>query len=138
MDKRLNTYSIFTRTERIGIALLLIILAIIISFRFAMQTIIPHTETQLQQAKLQQMWEVKKSSKAPAAMTDIVIDLNTADSVTLLSINGIGPKLAHRVLQRRSELGSFRSYKQIWALYHFSTDTKNEILKRTVLHQQQP
>jgi len=46
-----------------------------------------------------------------------VVDLNAADSATLLEVRGIGPVLASRILQYRSRLGGFRSVDQLREVY---------------------
>ena len=48
-----------------------------------------------------------------------IIELNQADSLSLISIKGIGPFYAKQILKYRSELGGFYSYNQfseIWGL----------------------
>jgi len=48
-----------------------------------------------------------------------IIELNQADSLSLISIIGIGPFYAKQILKYRSELGGFYSYNQfseIWGL----------------------
>ena len=48
-----------------------------------------------------------------------IIELNQADSLSLISIKGIGPFYSKQILKYRSELGGFYSYNQfseIWGL----------------------
>jgi len=57
-------------------------------------------------------------SQKPITLTKI-IELNQADSLSLISIKGIGPFYAKQILKYRSELGGFYSYNQfseIWGL----------------------
>ncbi|WP_276134993.1 helix-hairpin-helix domain-containing protein [Polluticoccus soli] len=53
------------------------------------------------------------------AIRPLQIDLNTADSITLLQLRGIGPKLAHKIIVRRNTIGAFTNYAQLKELYHF-------------------
>lgn len=42
-----------------------------------------------------------------------IVELNTADSLLLIGINGIGPAFAHRILAYREKLGGFHSVEQL-------------------------
>lgn len=44
---------------------------------------------------------------------NIIVELNSADSVLLESMNGIGPYLAHSIIQFRNALGGFYSVNQL-------------------------
>ena len=49
----------------------------------------------------------------------IMVDLNSADSIGLISISGIGPFYAKQIIKYRNDLGGFFSYSQfseIWGL----------------------
>jgi len=52
-------------------------------------------------------------------ITKQLVNLNTADSLLLVSIKGVGPFYAKQILEYRKELGGFRNYNQfteIWGL----------------------
>lgn len=49
-------------------------------------------------------------------------ELNTVDSMQLISINGIGPSFAKRILKYRSMLGGFVSLEQLKEVYGFSEE----------------
>ena len=63
--------------------------------------------------------------------TKAKIEINTADSLTLLEINGIGPAFAKRILKYRSLLGGFVSVEQLKEVYGF-TDEMFEKIKPNV------
>jgi len=49
----------------------------------------------------------------------VIIELNTSDSITLISVSGIGPFYAKQIIKYRNDLGGFLSYSQfseIWGL----------------------
>lgn len=48
-----------------------------------------------------------------------IIDLNTADSVALVTLNGIGPSFARRIIKFRNLLGGFYSKNQLLEVYGF-------------------
>jgi DNA uptake protein ComE-like DNA-binding protein len=56
-----------------------------------------------------------------------VIDLNTADSVTLTRLKGIGAKIAHKILLRRQTEGKFTNIEQLKEVYHFPATTFNQL-----------
>ncbi len=51
-----------------------------------------------------------------------VFDLNSADSLDLLSISGIGPYLAHKILQYRQRLGGYYSCRQLLEIRGFDAE----------------
>jgi DNA uptake protein ComE-like DNA-binding protein len=57
-------------------------------------------------------------------------ELNTADSVRLLSVPGIGPVFARRILRYRDWLGGFHSEGQLLEVYGLSTLQHRELLQR--------
>ena len=62
--------------------------------------------------------KIKKSDEKSAEQLQI-IDLNSADSILLISINGVGPFYSKQILEYREKLGGFISYTQfseIWGL----------------------
>ena len=48
-----------------------------------------------------------------------LIDLNAADSTTLISLNGIGPVTAHKIIQRRKMAGPFKNFDELLEIRHF-------------------
>lgn len=56
------------------------------------------------------------------------IDLNTADSLALLKLYGIGPKLAHKIIVSRNTRGPFARMEELREMYPFS-DSVFAILK---------
>ena len=59
--------------------------------------------------------------------TKAKIEINTADSLTLLEINGIGPAFAKRILKYRSLLGGFVSVEQLKEVYGFTDEMFKKI-----------
>jgi len=62
--------------------------------------------------------KIKKSDEKSSEQLQI-IDLNSADSILLISINGVGPFYSKQILEYREKLGGFISYTQfseIWGL----------------------
>ncbi|MBK9285351.1 MAG: helix-hairpin-helix domain-containing protein [Sphingobacteriaceae bacterium] len=59
------------------------------------------------------------------------VELNLADSLALLELNGVGPSYAKRILKYRNLLGGFTSINQLKEVYGF-TDELYEKLKPNV------
>ena len=64
---------------------------------------------------------------ASANKNQTKVELNTADSLTLLDINGIGPSFAKRILKYRSLLGGFISVEQLKEVYGFTNEMFEKI-----------
>ncbi len=57
----------------------------------------------------------------------VLVDLNTADSVTLLTLYGIGPSFAKRIIKYRNLLGGFYCKQQLLEVYGFDQDRLDKI-----------
>ncbi|MBS1783498.1 MAG: helix-hairpin-helix domain-containing protein, partial [Bacteroidetes bacterium] len=56
------------------------------------------------------------------------IELNTTDSATIVRLNGIGPTLAHKIIERRKALGGYLKIEQLNEIFRFP-DTTFAMLK---------
>lgn len=76
----------------------------------------------------QQKKEYKKeNTKLPP------FDLNTADSVTLQSISGIGPVLSKRIIRFREGLGGFVTNNQLYEVYNLDSTTIQKLVNRSFI-----
>jgi competence protein ComEA len=69
--------------------------------------------------------------------TKRIIELNQADSLQLISINGVGPFYAKQILKYRKELGGFRNYAQIteiWGLENLEIQKLKQQTSIDTLH----
>jgi len=60
------------------------------------------------------------------------VNINTADSLRLVTLKGIGPKLAQKIIKRRQEKGPFTSYEQLLEIRKFP-DEIFETLKKQII-----
>ena len=72
---------------------------------------------------------------APLPIDDITpkttpIEINSADSLTLISVNGIGAKSAHAILRYRELLGGYYSVEQISELEVITEENFYKILQQ--------
>ena len=52
-----------------------------------------------------------------------IIDLNTTDSATLVRLNGLGPTLTRKIIEKRKALGGFLHHDQLREVYPFPDTT---------------
>ena len=83
--------------------------------------------------------EIKKVEKniSKREITKQLIELNQADSLQLISINGVGPFYAKQILKYRKELGGFRNYAQlteIWGLENLEIQKLKQQTSIDTLH----
>lgn len=62
----------------------------------------------------------------------IIIELNTADSALLTTLNGIGPVFANRIIKYKNLLGGYYSKNQLLEVYGF-TNEKLDIIKDFII-----
>jgi competence protein ComEA len=60
---------------------------------------------------------------------NVTLDLNTADSVQLSTVRGIGPKLAARIIKFRNSLGGFIKHEQLKEVYGLDSTVIREVSK---------
>lgn len=65
--------------------------------------------------------------------TPLVVDINTADTLTLQLLHGIGPAYARWIVQYRERLGGFTSLKQLLEVYRFTPELLDHIAPHLTL-----
>ena len=143
MKKLLKSYTSFTRTERMGILGLSGLLIILICIRATMHLWV-HPKTDPEKDKqLVAAWETFKRSHPPLKKPDTtgtindyedafddnetplptIIDINTADSATLVRLKGIGPVTAGEIVAIRKNKGPFTNIDQLMEIRKFPAAT---------------
>ena len=59
---------------------------------------------------------------APVRRQPLVVELNSADTLTLQLLNGIGPAYARRIVRYRDRIGGFTSTAQLLDVYGFTPE----------------
>jgi competence protein ComEA len=62
-----------------------------------------------------------------AVTHEISIELNTADSIDLIKLYGIGPSLSRRIIRYRNFLGGYCNREQLLEVYGLNQETYNKI-----------
>lgn len=118
MKKLLNSFTSFTRTERVGLLVLSTLLVILLVVRTTMSLWVHPITDRVKEERLVKAWEQYKSAHfvkegEPVPAYPDSMNLNTADSEALVSLKGIGPVTAHNILARRREKGPFTDFEQL-------------------------
>ncbi len=149
MKKLIKSYVTFTRTERMGLIVLCALLLILISVRATMYLWVHPTVNPEDEKKLVAAWETFKHTQTIPKPIDTtaekddymdagdenetplpaIVNLNTADSATLVRFKGIGPVTAGNIVARRRNKGPFTDIEQLRETGSFSKSTF-ETLKR--------
>lgn len=66
-------------------------------------------------------------SEPPARRKPLVVELNTADTTTLMLLHGIGPTFAKRIVRYRERLGGFVDKGQLMEVYGFTPELLGHI-----------
>ena len=159
MKKALRSFLSFNRTERMGIIGLLAVIALLITIRFSMvyfvpaETIVsvndgsvtnsvtpsrlidnalPDSDTAQHTPK---KTETFRNKIAKSSSTE-VYNINMVDSQQLVGLWGIGPKLAHRILNYRRTHGKFTSHEQLLEVYRFSDTVYGILRSRLILDEE--
>ena len=69
----------------------------------------------------------------PVRRQPLVVDLNTADTTTLMLLHGIGPTYARRIVTYRNRLGGYVDTRQLLEVYGFSEELLAHIQPHLVL-----
>ncbi len=67
------------------------------------------------------------SEHTPVAPKVQIVEINAADSEALVSIRGIGPAFAKRIMQYRKKLGGFQKKEQLMEIFGIDPDRYEEL-----------
>ncbi len=150
MKKGVRSYISFTRKERIGLFTLAAILLLLIIVRIGLPYLVHPAVDEAENDRLSAAWQKYLRSQpkktAPLATIDTQeqytdsydnsetplpdkIDLNTADSATLVRLKGIGPATAAKIIAHRTRKGPFTSIDQLMEVRSLPKETF-DMLKR--------
>jgi competence protein ComEA len=96
--------------------------------------VIPTPEVSKIKAEKEEKKKVYETTfENPKALFDEVFELNTADSLQLIQIPGVGPWTSHRILQYRNILGGFYDKNQLYEVHGFDSLRYDQIEKHLVI-----
>lgn len=71
--------------------------------------------------------ETKPNPSFKKEISNVLIEINSADSLTLINISGIGPSYAKRILKYRAMLGGYNKIEQLKEVYGMTDEVYNKI-----------
>ncbi len=98
MKKIIDSFTSFTRPERAGLVILSGILLVLVVIRTTMSLWVRPVTNKEKEAELVKAWADYRRSHDPSR---VKINLYTADSATIVKIDGIGPSSTHYILELR-------------------------------------
>ncbi len=78
--------------------------------------------------------KVEKITKYKPSAANKIIELNSADSLALLEINGIGPAFAKRILKYRSLLGGYINALQLKEVFGFTEEMFDKVKSQILVN----
>lgn len=143
----IKEYFSFSKSERNGIIILLILILLTITATYSISYFIPQTNYHIDASQFRdEILKIEKDSsdtgvvrrkpEQASAYSHIheqkeirltkkkvsVVDINSADSISLEQLPGIGPVFAKRIIKYRDLLGGFYSLEQLSEVYGISRE----------------
>lgn len=121
----LRSYITFTRKERNGIVALVVMITFLLAIYTALPYVVQPYKACGDDIKLQHAYNIWENARNNGTATDTLghslvvngqterININNADSLVLVGINGIGAKTAHKILEYRRLHGDFKNSNEI-------------------------
>lgn len=79
--------------------------------------------------KVEEFIEIEEPENVARVVPEknVIVELNSADSLELTQLNGIGPSYAIRIIKYRNLLGGYYSKQQLKEIYNFPEETYSKI-----------
>ncbi len=84
--------------------------------------------------RFEKEFERRSTPYIPKEPEPIVVELNSADSMTLTKVRGIGPVLSKRIIKYRDRLGGFVNVNQLREVYGIDTTFLDQIISSTYVN----
>ena len=135
----LKDYFYFTREERRGVVALLVVIAVLFGVRIYLQWTVDSgqltvnnstTNSQLftdvhQHVSTHDSPKYKPYTKRTER--EVMLELNSADTLQLQELRGIGPGFARRIVKYREKLGGYYAKEQLMEIYGFTEELYGKV-----------
>ena len=140
MPINFSSFIHYTRNERLGIVALSVMLVSLIAVRATMGLWVkPNTDPE-KEKQLIEKWASYQQAQQPAPLANVErpayekensnyttplphkLNINTADTATLMRIKGVGKTTAEKIIYRRNNKGDFTHIKQLHEVGSFSEE----------------
>ncbi len=127
----IKDYFFFTKEERRGVFTLLVLVTVVIGFKIFVAAI----NGSVKNAEL----KIEGSSTANAQTANVgnyrkyvkkeigILELNSADTLQLQELRGIGPAFARRIVAYRDKLGGYYAKEQLMEVYGFTAELYEKV-----------
>lgn len=83
--------------------------------------------TEEQFKNLEPYIRIDEAKTVQSSSSNIIVEINSADSLQLIQVRGIGASYASRILKYRNKLGGFYNKEQLLEVYGLNQDKYNQI-----------
>lgn len=127
----IKDYFFFTKEERRGVFTLLVLVTVVIGVKIFVAAIngsVKNAELKIEGSSTANAQTVNVGSYRKYVKKEIgVLELNSADTLQLQELRGIGPTFARRIVAYRDKLGGYYAKEQLMEVYGFTAELYEKI-----------
>lgn len=135
----LKDYFYFTREERRGVVALLVVIAVLFGVRMFIvgepnNSVIGEPVNRLIEEPLSVDSQIGRITDSPKykpytkrTEREVMLELNSADTLQLQELRGIGPGFARRIVKYREKLGGYYAKEQLMEVYGFTEELYGKV-----------
>lgn len=135
----LKDYFYFTREERRGVVALLVVIAVLFGVRMFIvgepnNSVIGEPVNRLIEEPLSVDSPIGRITDSPKykpytkrTEREVMLELNSADTLQLQELRGIGPGFARRIVKYREKLGGYYAKEQLMEIYGFTEELYGKV-----------
>ena len=130
----LKDYFYFTKDERRGVTALLVVIAVLFGVRVYLQWTVDSGQltvnnctTNSQLSTFNSQFSTKYRPYTKRTEKDVMVELNSADTLQLQELRGIGPGFARRIVKYREKLGGYYAKEQLMEVYGFTDSLYKQV-----------
>lgn len=135
----LKDYFYFTREERRGVVALLVIIAVLFGVRIYLQWTVDSGQLTVNNCTSNSQLSTHDSpigriTDSPKykpytkrTEREVMLELNSADTLQLQELRGIGPGFARRIVKYREKLGGYYAKEQLMEVYGFTEELYGKV-----------
>ena len=135
----LKDYFYFTKDERRGVTALLVVIAVLFGVRMFIvgepnNSVIGEPVNRLIEEPLSVDSPIGRITDSPKykpytkrTEKDVMVELNSADTLQLQELRGIGPGFARRIVKYREKLGGYYAKEQLMEVYGFTDSLYKQV-----------
>ena len=136
----LKDYFYFTREERRGVVALLVVIAVLFWIRMFIvgepnNSVIGEPVNRLIEEPLSVDSPIGRITDSPKykpytkrTEREVMLELNSADTLQLQELRGIGPGFARRIVKYREKLGGYYAKEQLMEVYGFTEELYGKVV----------